>query len=184
MHTGRELSGSRGELDSDALGRIETEIVTIGQIIKTQFGEGSSKGDMSHRSMSEDAVRIAHLEVEKKELETKLKLAREAMNEYVTRLNDKVGTCCTCVVAISLTVNFPFHRSKSTECIKPFTWNEQYPVPIYLVDLLWPLERLFGSRRVPKFPTEKQNLSCIPRPNFWQIPLPGEQSKPGSSQDI
>lgn len=92
MHTGRELSGSRGELDPDALRRIETEIVTIGQIIKTQFGEGSSRGDLSHRSMSEDAARIAQLEVEKKELETKLKLAREAMNEYVTRLNDKVGT--------------------------------------------------------------------------------------------
>ena len=93
MQTDRELSGSRGELDPDALRRIENEIVTIGQIIKTQFGEGSSQGGLSHRSISEDAVRIAQLEVEKKELETKLKLAREAMNEYVTRLNDKVGTC-------------------------------------------------------------------------------------------
>ena len=106
MHTGRELSGSRGELDPDALRRIETEIVTIGQIIKTQFGEGSSRGDLSHRSMSEDAARIAQLEVEKTELETKLKLAREAMNEYVTRLNDKVGTCCTCIMALTTTANF------------------------------------------------------------------------------
>ena len=94
MHTDRELSGSRGELDPDALRRIENEIVTIGQIIRTQFGEGSSQGGrLSHRSISEDAARIVQLEVEKKELETKLKLAREAMNEYVTRLNDKVGTC-------------------------------------------------------------------------------------------
>ena len=92
MHTGRELSDSRGELDPDALKRIEREIVTIGQVIKTQFGEGS-RGDLSHRSMAEDTARIAQLEVEKKELETKLTLAREAMNEYVTRLNEKVGTC-------------------------------------------------------------------------------------------
>jgi len=106
MHTGRELSGSRGELDPDALRRIETEIVTIGQIIKTQFGEGSSRGDLSHRSMSEDATRIAQLEVEKTELETKLKLTREAMNEYVTRLNDKVGTFCTSIMALATTVNF------------------------------------------------------------------------------
>lgn len=95
LRTGHELSGSRGELDPDALRRIETEIITIGQIIRTQFGEGSTRGDLSHRSMSEDAARIAQLEVEKKELETKLKLAREAMNEYVTRLNDKVSTCRT-----------------------------------------------------------------------------------------
>lgn len=93
MHTGRELSSSREELDADALKRIETEITTIGQIIKNQFGEGSSRGDLSYRSMTEDTARVAQLEVEKKELETKLKLAREAMNEYVTRLNDKVGTC-------------------------------------------------------------------------------------------
>ncbi len=91
MHTGRKLSGSRVEQDPDALKRIETEINTIGQIIKTQFGEGSSRGDLSYRSMAEDTGRIAQLEVEKKQLETKLKLAREAMNEYVTRLNDKVG---------------------------------------------------------------------------------------------
>lgn len=116
MHTGRELSGSRGELDPDALRRIEIEIVTIGQIIKTQFGEGSSRGDLSHRSMSEDAARIAQLEVEKKELETKLKLAREAMNEYVTRLNDKVGTCCACIMTLTLTVNFALY-SKSTHKI-------------------------------------------------------------------
>lgn len=90
MHTGRELSGSRGQLDTNALKRIETEIFTIGQIIKTQFGEGSNRGDLSYRSMTEDTARVAQLEVEKKELETKLTLAREAMNAYVTRLNDKV----------------------------------------------------------------------------------------------
>ena len=97
-------------MDPDALRRIETEIVTIGHIIKTQFGEGSSRGDLSHRSMSEDAARIAQLEVEKKDLETKLKLAREAMNEYITRLNDKVGTCCTFITTLTLTVNFPLHH--------------------------------------------------------------------------
>jgi len=56
--------------------------------------------------MSEDAARIAQLEVEKTELEIKLKLAREAMNEYVTRLNDKVGKCCTYIMALTKTVNF------------------------------------------------------------------------------
>lgn len=89
IHTGRELSGSRGDLDPDALGRIEREIFSISQVIKAQFGEGS-RGDVSHRSMTEETARVAQLEVEKKELEIKLKLAGEAMNEYVTRLNDKV----------------------------------------------------------------------------------------------
>ncbi|KAJ7376235.1 hypothetical protein OS493_035896 [Desmophyllum pertusum] len=89
IHTGRELSGSRGDLDPDALGRIEREIFSISQVIKTQFGEGS-RGDLSHRSMTEETARVAQLEVEKKELEIKLKLAGEAMNEYVTRLNDKM----------------------------------------------------------------------------------------------
>lgn len=88
MHTGRELSSSRGELDLDALKRIEREIFTIGQIIRTQF-EGSRE-DLSHASVAKDPARIAQLEVEKKELEIKLSLAREAMNEYVTRLNEKV----------------------------------------------------------------------------------------------
>ena len=88
MHTGRELSSSRGELDLDALKRIEREIFIIGQIIRTQF-EGS-KEDLSYASVAMDPARIAQLEVEKKELETKLSLAREAMNEYVTRLNEKV----------------------------------------------------------------------------------------------
>ena len=88
MHTGRELSSSRGELDLDALKRIEREIFTIGQIIRTQF-EGSRE-DLSYSSVAMDPARIAKLEVEKKELETKLSLAREAMNEYVTRLNEKV----------------------------------------------------------------------------------------------
>ena len=88
MHTGRELSSSRGELDLDALKRIEREIFTIGQIIRTQF-EGSRE-DLSYASVAKDPARIAQLEVEKKELEIKLSLAREAMNEYVTRLNEKV----------------------------------------------------------------------------------------------
>ncbi|PFX23344.1 hypothetical protein AWC38_SpisGene12101 [Stylophora pistillata] len=89
LHTGRELSSSRGELDPDALKRIEREIVAIGQIIRTQFEEGSRE-DLSHTSVAKDSARIAHLEVEKKELETKLSLAREAMHEYVARLNEKM----------------------------------------------------------------------------------------------
>lgn len=100
MHTGRELSSSRGELDLDALKRIEREIFTIGQIIRTQF-EGS-KEDLSYASVAMDPARIAQLEVEKKELETKLFLAREAMNEYVTRLNEKVGNLLYNTILLSL----------------------------------------------------------------------------------
>ena len=87
--TGRELFDSRRDLDPDTLGRIEKEITTIGQIVKTQFGEGSM-GHVSYRTTSNDVARVSQLEVEKKELEMKLKLAREAMSEYVTLLNDKV----------------------------------------------------------------------------------------------
>lgn len=100
MHTGRELSSSRGELDLDALKRIEREIFTIGQIIRTQF-EGSRE-DLSYSSVAMDPARIAQLEVEKKELETKLSLAREAMNEYVTRLNEKVGNLLYNTILLSL----------------------------------------------------------------------------------
>lgn len=100
MHTGRELSSSRGELDLDALKRIEREIFTIGQIIRTQF-EGSRE-DLSYSSVAMDPARIAQLEVEKKELETKLFLAREAMNEYVTRLNEKVGNLLYNTILLSL----------------------------------------------------------------------------------
>ena len=49
-----------------------------------------------------DPARIAQLEVEKKELETKLSLAREAMNEYVTRLNEKVGNLLHNTILLSL----------------------------------------------------------------------------------
>ena len=90
MTTGRELSSQRGDLDIDAIKRIEKEVLAIGQIIKTQFGDGSM-GHVSHRSNDEDSARVTQLEVEKKELEMKLKIAREAMSEYVTCLNDKVS---------------------------------------------------------------------------------------------
>lgn len=100
MNTGRELSSSRGELELDALKRIEREIFTIGQIIRTQF-EGSRE-DLSYSSVAMDPARIAQMEVEKKELETKLSLAREAMNEYVTRLNEKVGNLLHNTILLSL----------------------------------------------------------------------------------
>ena len=47
-------------------------------------------GHVSYRSANEDVARVTQLEMEKKELEMKLKMAREAMGEYVTLLNDKV----------------------------------------------------------------------------------------------
>ena len=40
---------------------------------------------------NEGLTRVAQLEVEKKELELKLKTAREAMREYISLLNEKVG---------------------------------------------------------------------------------------------
>ena len=89
MHTSQELTGSHGDVNPDALRRIEKEIMTIGQIVKTKF-RGGSVDHVSYRSTNEDVARIAQLEVEKKELETKLKIAREAMNEYVTHLSEKV----------------------------------------------------------------------------------------------
>ena len=88
--TGRDLSASKIELDSDALRRIEKEIITIGKIVKTQFGDGNV-GRMSYISTNEDFARVIQLEVEKKELELKLKTAREAMSEYISTLNDKVN---------------------------------------------------------------------------------------------
>ena len=46
---------------------------------------------MYYRSTNEVEARATQLEVEKKELEMKLQIAREAMNEYVKRLNEKVS---------------------------------------------------------------------------------------------
>jgi len=89
VHTSQELTGSHGDVNPDALRRIEKEIMTIGQIVKTKF-RGGSVDHVSYRSTNEDVARIAQLEVEKKELETKLKIAREAMNEYVTHLSEKM----------------------------------------------------------------------------------------------
>ncbi|XP_068737417.1 golgin subfamily A member 6-like protein 6 [Montipora capricornis] len=88
-HTGRVLSASKGDLDPDALKRIEKEVISIGQIVKTQFGKGSM-GHERYTSTNEDLGRVTKLEVEKKELELKLKTAREAMSEYISRLNDKM----------------------------------------------------------------------------------------------
>ncbi|KAK2567794.1 hypothetical protein P5673_007665 [Acropora cervicornis] len=87
--TGRELSVSKGELDPDTLKRIEKEIVAISQIVKTQFGEGSMN-HAHYNITNEGLTRITQLEVEKKELELKLKTAREAMREYISLLNEKM----------------------------------------------------------------------------------------------
>ena len=48
-------------------------------------------GHERYISTNEDLGRVTKLEVEKKELELKLKTAREAMSEYISRLNDKVS---------------------------------------------------------------------------------------------
>lgn len=88
--TGRELSGTQENLDSATLRRIEKEILTIGDIVKTQYGDRSF-GRVYYRSTNEVEARATQLEVEKKELEIKLQIAREAMNEYVKRLNEKVS---------------------------------------------------------------------------------------------
>ena len=88
--TGRELSGTQENLDSATLRRIEKEILTIGDIVKTQYGDRRF-GHVYYRSTNEVEARATQLEVEKKELEMKLQIAREAMNEYVKRLNEKVS---------------------------------------------------------------------------------------------
>ena len=41
-----------------------------------------------------------------------------------------------------------------------------------------------GSWRFPAFPTDTQTWIPHPIPNFWWVPLPGEQSNPGSRQYI
>lgn len=89
IRTGRELSGSQDKLDSAALRRIEKEIFAIGDIVKTQCGDGSF-GHVSYRLTNEVEARVTKLEVEKKELQMKLQIAREAMSEYVKHLNEKV----------------------------------------------------------------------------------------------
>lgn len=83
------------------------------------------------------------------------------MNEYVTRLNDKVGKCCTYIMALTKTVNFASdnkstitnlqfwsnhynghkQNTTSTGCLtcKPFTWNDRHPVPIYHISRVQPL---------------------------------------------
>ena len=48
-------------------------------------------GHVSHRSANENSARVNQLEVEKKELKMKLKIAREATSEYVTCLNDEIS---------------------------------------------------------------------------------------------
>ena len=48
-------------------------------------------GHVPHRSTNENSARVTQLEVEKKELNMKLKIAREAMSEYVTCLNDEIS---------------------------------------------------------------------------------------------
>ena len=88
--TGRELSGTQENLDSATLRRIEKEILTIGDIVKTQYGDRSF-GHVYYRSTNEAEARATQLEVEKKELEMKLQIVREAMSEYVKRLNEKVS---------------------------------------------------------------------------------------------
>ena len=44
-----------------------------------------------YNSTNEELIRVTQLEVEKRELELKLKTAREAMREYISLLNEKVN---------------------------------------------------------------------------------------------
>lgn len=69
--------------------------------MKTQFGEGSI--NHAHYNLTNEGLtRVTQLEVEKKELELKLKTAREAMQEYVSLLNEKVGQNSVIKASISL----------------------------------------------------------------------------------
>lgn len=75
-------------LDPDVLRRIEREIKNIGDFIRNHYYE-ESQGGSSYRSAN-DTGKVLQLQMDKRELERKLNMAKEAMNDYVTRLSDKV----------------------------------------------------------------------------------------------
>jgi hypothetical protein len=75
-------------LDPDVLRRIEREVKSIGEFIRSHSYE-DSQGGSSYRSAN-DPGKVVQLQMEKQELEIKLNMAKEAMNDYVNRLSDKV----------------------------------------------------------------------------------------------
>lgn len=90
QRTGDVIKGSddRG-LDPDVLRRIEREIKSIGDFIRSHYYE-ESQGGSSYRSAN-DGGKVLQLQMDKQELEMKLNMAKDAMNDYVTRLSDKVS---------------------------------------------------------------------------------------------
>ena len=88
QRTGDVIKSSDDNLDPDVLRRIEKEIKSIGDFIRSHYYE-ESHGGSSYRSAN-DAGKVLQLQMEKEELEMKLGMAKEAMNDYVTRLSDKV----------------------------------------------------------------------------------------------
>ncbi|XP_032230092.2 centromere-associated protein E isoform X2 [Nematostella vectensis] len=106
QHTDNVINGSHGNIDADVLRKIEKEISAIGSFVRSHMT--ADEGQLTNRAMlsnqfeqfenrdeqfdksSDETVKMLHLQMEKQELEMKLSMAKEAMSEYVLKLNDKI----------------------------------------------------------------------------------------------
>lgn len=70
----------------DTLIRIEKQIASVGEMMKVQAQEGRE----ACKPSVEQNEQIWKLQMEKQELEMKLRMAGEAMHEYVVKLSEKV----------------------------------------------------------------------------------------------
>lgn len=89
---GRAVNSHGGDsrLDLEILRRIEKELVSISQLIKGFLFRDNEACTEHPQQRSESTSRLMHLELDKQELEFKLKMAKDAMSDYVVRLNEKV----------------------------------------------------------------------------------------------
>ena len=70
----------------DALQRIESQIASVSDMMRTHAQEGREVSNTTVEHNEE----IWKLKMEKQELEMKLRMAGEAMHEYVVKLSEKV----------------------------------------------------------------------------------------------
>jgi len=88
QRTGDAINHTNDNLDPDVLRRIEREIKTIGDLIKSHCCDEEQGGSTNRSEL--DSVKVLQLQMDKQELEMKLNMAKDAMNDYVNRLSEKV----------------------------------------------------------------------------------------------